>query len=173
MNVKAIRLAGFVGAILFAGSCGPDCTDANCEDTVLVTLHTTDGLWPNGMYSFDVAFSGDAFTCTMTLPAESLQSLGVLELDCPPEHSAFLVSEVQCTQMPITNGVSQSCSPVLGQFKLELTLAEAAPDSVEISASRDGTVLITENAAVTYEDVHLGGASCPASCVEGSVEITM
>jgi hypothetical protein len=108
----------------------------------------------------------------MTLPAESLQSLGVLELDCPPELSAFLVSEVQCTQMPITNGVSQSCSPVLGQFQLEVTLT-ASPDSMEIVASRDGTVLATENVPVTYDDVHLGGASCPASCVEGSVDITM
>ena len=124
------------------------------------------------MYTFDVAFDGDAFSCTMTLPAESLQSLGVLELDCAPEVSAFLVSEVSCTQMPITNGVSQSCSPVLGQFQLELTLAES-PDSIEITASRDGTVLATENAPVTYKDVHLGGASCPASCVEGSVDITM
>jgi hypothetical protein len=144
-----------------------------CFDGATVTVHSPEGTWQPGNYKLEITTAGQAHSCQITLPDDAPTQPGAsASLACVPTFDAGLVPETECTQSSDGEVVSQSCTPIAGQYFFSVALSGTPPD-VDVRLARDASELLHESRALEYKDFSPNGVECGPTCRVATLELVV
>jgi len=166
-----------LGALLLAacegGPFGRACTEIGCVDGVDLTLLAPGNTWPPGRYHFQIGFAGTRHDCLATLPEDLPQSPNELKaLRCEPVLEGSFRAKVTCREQRTADAVSESCTPVAGQWLLHVS-AQGIPESLQLRIERDDRVLLERTQKLDYEQSRPNGPGCEPLCRQSDVVVTL
>jgi hypothetical protein len=173
MKLQALALIGIVAKVGGDG-CEPFpekvCTEIGCADGVSITLRPREGTFPAGKHTVFIATAegGPVKRCTFTAPTDVQVSGGFVAADCTGGVMLSVSPRVTCTTMQSGQAVSQSCTPIAGQFE-ERIFIRGTPARVRIIQSAQETFLDRE-LAPAYADARPNGPECDPLCRQASTE---
>jgi hypothetical protein len=166
--------AAAAAAVLAGGASGcksQGCGDIGCVPGATIGVRSSGG-WTPGVYTFALTVDGAPATCTVTVPfAEGgLLPDGIVMGSCSGGRAALsFVQDSTC--VTTTNGmaVSQTCTPIAGQFAAGVRLG-GTPAQATVTVSRDGTALGSQTLTLAYT-MQLDG--CGGGCQEATAAISI
>lgn len=173
-----MQLRGWLsGSLLLLAGCGAcdetrACTAIGCEDNVHFTIRVPGNAWPSGSYRLEFKTAAATHTCDIMLPRDLPELSGPsAALPCSRELHAFFSGVSACadaTSVP----KGQTCGTLPDQWFIE-GLVNGAPASIHARIERDGTELLDEERALSYEDFEPNGPGCGPSCRSGEMALEL
>jgi hypothetical protein len=144
-----------------------NCTLANCSDGMSVSVVSQTGEWPSGDYTLDLSLDGLSGSCVFSMPADAPQPGSVARFDCGDEIEVSLGYLFECAD----GAIPPVCEPIPDQY--ELTFYQGwTPRTLQLSLSRDATVLVSEDRELSYVEETPNGRECGPVCRNASVELS-
>jgi hypothetical protein len=172
MKLQALALIGIVAKVGGDGCEPPEraCTAIGCEDGVSITLRPREGTFPAGKHTVFIATAegGPVKRCTFTPPTDAQVSGGFVAADCTGGVMLSVSPRVTCTTMQSGQAVSQSCTPIPGQFEERIFL-RGTPARVRIIQSAQET-FVDQELTPTYANARPNGPDCEPLCRQASTE---
>jgi hypothetical protein len=147
------------------------CTLIGCLDGLGIEVRSGQGGLADGRYALDLT-AQQAHACTFTVPDDLPARGSAHQVECTPELDVLLQGASVCMEQRRGNAVSESCTPVAGQFVLQARV-QGTPRSVELRVDRDGTTLFAQTLTPAYETTHPNGPDCEPECRVASLEVTL
>jgi hypothetical protein len=160
------KSGGLLAAVLALGACSEDpseeeggmaCTTIGCVDGFAVEFTPNAG-WPAGDYEFALVLDGDTTTCTGALP---LPACGTSALTCTPASDRIMISESGCALAADAHGFAG--------FQIN----PPNPTAVNLTISRDGSVLVEQSWNPEYQTSQPNGPGCAPTCTSARDELTV
>lgn len=150
MNRWRLGIVGIAALALNGTACdiAHSCTDIGCGSGVWATLTPQSGTWQEGQYTLVLTMDGRKQECTLRIPNDSTtgyESCG--------------------------GGVRMEFTSNVDDFVLRV-LVDSTPMALDLSLSRDGTVILAESPTLTYQESHPNGPDCGV-CRSASVDLTV
>jgi hypothetical protein len=161
-------MRAFIGlalVLLGGSSCSSEdegaraCTQIGCTDGVHVSVLT--GGLEDGDYTLHVTLDGDAYDCTLSVPADLPRPGSGHRLSCSPELlNSHVTSRSSC--------VAATCPP---NGPLELAFTPVGfPENVAVRLERDGETVAEGERSVEYYQIFPNGPECDGGCRSSGVE---
>lgn len=164
---RARRVAPLVAglaAIAVASRCTTkECTEIGCSDAFSIVAATADKSWAAGEYALALSVDGNEVSCAYTWPTTPPANGGALSVQCSPAVTLSVEPETECKETTHGDAVSQSCTPIPGQFTQRLTI-QGTPARVDVVLRRDGAVLGERSFTPQYQTWYPNGEDCGPAC---------
>lgn len=143
------------------------CTDIGCNDVFSLELSRPGVGLPAGDHTMTVMAEGRTATCRFTVPAGGTTSASV---DCGSQIGLVLFPRANCTEVRNGSAVSQSCTPIAGEYVVQLSV-QGTPASVRVVLELGGMVLLDRSFTPAYQETRPNGPGCPPVCRQASVKL--
>jgi len=151
-----------------------DCMDIGCTDALALSLRIADGTWDEGQYELviDGDFSPGPTTCRFRVPDDIPAARSATEIDCSGSLSFSLGQDEDCTNPLMKPANQEPCVPLPGQFVVSGGI-EAAPKTLTLSLTRDGSSIVSRTVRPTYKQNRPAGPGCGSVCEQAHESITL
>lgn len=158
----AALVAGLAMTVAMPGCVTKQCTEIGCIDAFTITTATADKGWAAGEYTLELTVDGDEVSCAYRWPDAPQAGSGTV-VQCSPTVTVSVIPVTTCTETTDGDSVSQSCTPVPGQFTQLLTI-QGTPARVDVAVRRDGAPLGERSFTPAYQTSYPNGKDCPPAC---------
>ncbi|WP_437591991.1 hypothetical protein [Sorangium sp. So ce1000] len=159
----AALAAGFAMTAATAGCAPKRCTEMGCADSFSVTAATADKSWAAGEYTLELTVDGAAVSCAYSWTNTPQAGGSGVFVQCSPTVTVAIEAVTTCTETVGRNAVSQSCTPVPGQFRQLLTV-RGTPARVDVVARRNGALFGERRFTPKYQTSYPNGKDCAPAC---------
>ncbi|MGK3959436.1 hypothetical protein WMF01_02550 [Sorangium sp. So ce1667] len=161
---KAVALVAGLATIAAAYGCLPlDCTEVGCDDSFSIITTTADKSWAAGEYALELSVDGDEVSCSYTWTNTPLPGGGGMFVQCSPTVMVSIDTFGRCTELSDGDSVSQSCTPIPGQFAQGITV-QGTPARVDVVVRRDGELIAERSFTPEYQASYPNGEECGPEC---------
>lgn len=161
---KAVSLVAGLATIAAASGCVvKQCTEIGCDDSFSITATTADKRWAPGEYALDLSVDGAEVSCAYTWTNTPQVGGGGVFVQCSPAVTVSVDPVTRCTVTSDRDSVSQSCTPIPGQFTQRITV-QGTPARVDVVVQRDGAVVGERSFTPAYEKLYPNGEACGPVC---------
>jgi hypothetical protein len=134
-------------------------------------LRAAAGHWPAGGYRVELDFEAEQVSCTFNVPAALPANPGAAgTITCGPSVFANFVARTVCTEMRTRDAVSQSCTPLPGEWTLELN-HPGTPATIKVRVTRDDQEVASLDRSVQYEESRPNGPDCEPLCRQSQIAL--
>lgn len=159
----AALVAGLAVAATMSGCVRKQCTEMGCVDSFSITTATADKSWAAGEYALELTVDGAVVPCAYTWTNTPQAGGGGVFVQCSPTVTVSVNPVTTCTEARDGDAVSQSCTPVPGQFTQAITI-HGTPARVDVVVRRDGTVVGERSFTPAYQTWYPNGEDCEPAC---------
>ncbi|AUX20343.1 hypothetical protein SOCEGT47_008110 [Sorangium cellulosum] len=159
----AALVAGLAVTAAASGCATKQCTEMGCVNSFSILTGTADKSWPAGEYTLELTVDGDAVSCAYRWTNTPQPGGGGVFVQCSPTVMVSVNPVTTCTETRDSDSVSQSCTPVPGQFTQGIAI-HGTPARVDVVARRDGAVLGERSFTPEYKTSYPNGEGCPPAC---------
>lgn len=156
-------VAGLAAVAVASGCVMKQCTEIGCSDSFSIVAATADKRWAAGEYALALSVDGDEVSCAYTWSTTPPANGGTLFVQCGPTVTLSVEPETECKETTRGDAVSQSCTPIPGQFRQRLTV-QGTPARVDVVLRRDGGVVGERSFTPQYQTYHPNGEGCGPAC---------
>ncbi|WP_438020557.1 hypothetical protein WMF18_16425 [Sorangium sp. So ce315] len=161
---KAISLVIGLATIAAASGCVvKQCTEIGCDDGFSITTATADKRWAPGEYALNLSVDGEEVSCAYTWTNTPQAGGGGVFVQCSPTVAVSIDPVTRCTVTSDRDSVSQSCTPIPGQFTQRITV-QGTPARVDVAVQRDGAVVGERSFTPAYQSLYPNGEDCGPVC---------
>ncbi|WP_437785783.1 hypothetical protein [Sorangium sp. So ce1097] len=161
---KAASLVAGLATIAAASGCVPkQCTEIGCIDGFSITTATADKRWAPGEYALGIAVDGAELSCAYTWTNTPQVGGGGVFVQCSPAVTVSVDPVTRCTETSDGDSVSQSCTPIPGQFTQRIAV-QGTPVRVDVVVQRDGAVVGERSFTPAYRSSYPNGEDCGPVC---------
>ncbi|WP_437659174.1 hypothetical protein [Sorangium sp. So ce1182] len=161
---KAIALAAGLATIAAAYGClHRECTEIGCHDSFSIITTTADKSWAAGEYALELSVDGDEVSCSYTWTNTPQAGGGGVFVQCSPTVTVSIDAAMRCTETSDHDSVSQSCTPIPGQFAQGITI-HGTPARVDVMVRRDGELVGKRSFTAEYRTSYPNGEACGPAC---------
>jgi hypothetical protein len=161
---KATALAGGLATIAVVSGCvTKECTEIGCADGFSIAAATADKSWAAGEYALELSVDGNAVSCAYSWTNTPQAGGGGMFVQCSPTVTVWIEPVTRCMETSHGDAVSQSCTPISGQFTQRVTI-DGTPDRVDVVVRRDGAVLGERSFTPEYKTSYPNGEGCGPAC---------
>ncbi len=150
-----LRILALLALLPFAAACSSDstsaCTMVGCQSGFTIALQAA--TWPAGKYSVKIVADGVEHRCEASLPIDQ-------------------ASPSSCDSDALMLVVSGSALPV-AQQKLDSVQVFPIVQDLQVTISRDGTPLATQQFVPNYKTTSPNGPECEPTCTQDSATMTL
>ncbi|MGK4007340.1 hypothetical protein WMF31_32260 [Sorangium sp. So ce1036] len=159
----AALVVGLAMTAAMSGCAAKQCTGMGCVDSFTIAAVTADKSWPAGEYTLELTVDGDEVSCAYGWTNTPQPGGGGVFVQCSPTVMVSVNPVTTCTETRDGDSVSQSCTPVPGQFT-QLLAIHGTPARVDVVARRDGAVLGERSFTPEYRTSYPNGEGCAPAC---------
>lgn len=150
---------------------GKACTDIGCSDGLSLSFNTVDGHWPDGDYHLELDFAGDQHRCSFRLPDALPKERGATgQAVCEANMSGYFSAKTMCMETRSKDSVSQSCTPLDGQWTLDLH-RDGTPKTVSVRVTRDEREVASVSRTIDYQENRPNGPDCEPLCRQARIDL--
>ncbi|WP_438005021.1 hypothetical protein WME89_40730 [Sorangium sp. So ce321] len=161
---KAIALVTGLATIAAAYGCiTRECTEIGCLDSFSIITTTADKSWAAGEYALELSVDGDEVSCSYTWTNTPQAGGGGVFVQCSPTVTVSIDAATRCTETSDDDSVSQSCTPIPGQFAQGITI-HGTPARVDVMVRRDGELVGKRSFTPEYRTSYPNGEACGPAC---------
>lgn len=157
----------FIAGLVSSGCESRTCTDADCDDVLLLQLKAED--WVPGAYAVSFTESGRAFECAFEKGASGADGRAGRQSD---DESSGTVG--RCNQTAGEPATLRETPAMSGGEHGDITIViYNAPERVPVSVRRDSVVVFEEELAPSYTQSHPNGPECGPTCLNATETLTL